>query len=422
MRVIFDIHNHSKYARAVSKEMVPENLALWAVKKGIDVIATGDLTHPAWFKELKEKLEPAEPGLFTLKRPPSKEAKRVKFLLSGEISCIYSKGGKVRRIHHLVYAPSFEAAEKMNNKLTWIGNLKADGRPMLGLDSKKLLKILLEASPEAYLIPAHAWTPWFAIFGSKSGFDSLEECFEELTSHIFAIETGLSSDPAMNWRIPFLDDISIVSGSDAHSLPKLGREATVLDIDSLSYQSIFDAIKSRDPKRFLFTIEFFPEEGKYHYDGHRDVKHSQSPEETKEAGGKCKQCGRPVTVGVMARVEELAAKDRPEGYESKNRIPFKKLVPLLEIITEVLGVASATKAAKKIYEEMVKKIGSEFKVLLETSREEIISASGNPQIAQAVIRVREGKLTIEPGYDGEFGKVKIFEEGEKAIAPQETLF
>lgn len=422
MRVIFDIHNHSKYARAVSKEMVPENLALWAAKKGIDVIATGDLTHPAWFKELKEKLEPAEPGLFTLKRPSSKETKKVKFLLSGEISCIYSKGGKVRRIHHLVYAPSFEVAEKMNNKLTWIGNLKADGRPMLGLDSKKLLKILLEASPEAYLIPAHAWTPWFAIFGSKSGFDSIEECFEELTPHIFAIETGLSSDPAMNWRIPFLDDMSIVSGSDAHSLPKLGREATVLDMDSLSYQNIFNAIKSRDPKRFLFTIEFFPEEGKYHYDGHRDVKHSQSPEETKEAGGKCKQCGRPVTIGVMARVEELAAKDRPEGYEGKNRIPFKKLVPLLEIITKALGVASVTKATKKTYEEMVKKIGSEFKVLLEASHEEMISASGDPRIAQAVIRVREGKLTIEPGYDGEYGKVTIFEDHEKATIPQETLF
>lgn len=423
MRVIFDLELHSKYARAVSKEMVPENMALWASKKGIDVLGTGDFTHPAWFAELKEKLEPAEPGLFKLKKHFSStpDVEGARFLLQGEISCIYSKGGRVRRVHQLVYAPSFEVVEKINAKLNLIGNLKADGRPMLGLDSKKLLQILLEASPAAYLIPAHVWTPWFGIFGSKSGFNDLEECFEELTPKIFAVETGLSSDPPMNWRIPFLDDKTIVSGSDAHSLPKMGREATAVDVSELSYAGIFGAIKSRDPKR-LKTVEFFPEEGKYHYDGHRDAGHSQSPVETQKAGGKCAKCGHPVVVGVMARVEELAAKDRPEGYKNPQRPQFKKLVPLSEIIREALGVSSETKSVKKIYEDLIKKIGSEFKVLQDASREEIASASGNARLAGGIMRVREGKIKIEPGYDGEYGKVKIFEEGEKTEEPQVSLF
>lgn len=423
MRVIFDLELHSKYARAVSKDMVPENMAEWAAKKGIDVLGTGDFTHPEWLKELKEKLEPAEPGLLKLKPTFAKaSAGQARFLLQGEISCIYSKKGKVRRVHQLVYAPSFEVVEKINGKLNWIGNLKADGRPMLGLDSKKLLEILLEASSEAHLIPAHAWTPWFGIFGSKSGFDSLEECFEELTPRVFAIETGLSSDPPMNWRIPFLDQKAIVSGSDAHSLPKMGREATVVDVQELSYKNIFEAIKSRDSKRFLYTIEFFPEEGKYHYDGHRNIGHSQSPDETLKAGGKCAKCEAPVVVGVLSRVEELAVKGRPEGYEGPGRIPFKKLVPLSEVIADAFGVVSETKNVRKAYEELVKNIGSEFKVLLEASREEILGASGNAKIAEAVLRVREGRLKIEPGYDGEYGKVKIFNEGEKFETPQKSLF
>src|SRR3989344_4849765 len=317
MRAVFDLELHSKYARAVSKDMVPENMAEWAVKKGIDVLGTGDFTHPAWFKELKEKLEPAEPGLFKLKRLPQTEfgarAKDARFLLQGEISCIYSKKGRVRRVHQLVYAPSFEVVEKINNKLNWIGNLKADGRPMLGLDSKKLLEIMLEASPEAYLIPAHAWTPWFGIFGSKSGFDSLEECFDELTPRVFAIETGLSSDPPMNWRVPFLYERAIVSGSDAHSLTRLGREATILKAE-LSYAGIFDALRARD-ERLAGTIEFFPEEGKYHYDGHRLCQVSFGPEETKQRRGLCSACGKPVTIGVMSRVARLAAPDRPIGWK-----------------------------------------------------------------------------------------------------------
>ncbi len=421
MRAVFDLEIHSKYARAVSKDMIPANIALWSAKKGIDVVASGDFTHPGWFGELKAALLPAEPGLFKLKEPASPEAGRTRFLLSGEISCIYSKGGKIRRVHHLIYAPSFEIAEKINNKLNWIGNLKADGRPMLGLDSKKLLQILLEASPEAHLIPAHAWTPWFGIFGSKSGFDSLEECFEELTPEVFAIETGLSSDPPMNWRIPFLDEKAIVSGSDAHSLPKLGREATVVEVSELSYANIFDAIESRDPQKLLFTIEFFPEEGKYHYDGHCDAGHSQSPGESKKAGGKCKTCGKPITVGVMARVEELAAKDRPESYSAGNRALFKKLVPLSEIIREALGVSGETKGVKKIYEDLLNSIGAEFKVLLEAPREEIAKAAGT-RVAEGIMRVRAGRISIGPGYDGEFGKIKIFEDGEKIEEPQNSLF
>lgn len=422
MKVVFDLELHSKYARAVSKDMVPENMALWAVKKGIGVIGTGDFTHPAWIQELKEKLEPAEDGLFKLKRSADKKTELVRFLLQGEISCIYSKNGKVRRVHQLVYAPSFDVVEKINTALSWIGNLKADGRPMLGLDSKKLLQILLDVSSDAYLIPAHAWTPWFGIFGSKSGFNSLEECFEEMTGHVFAIETGLSSDPPMNWRIPFLDGKSIVSGSDAHSLAKIGREATVVEVPELSYKNIFDAIRSRDPKRFLFTIEFFPEEGKYHIDGHRDAGHSQMPEETKKAGGKCARCGRPVTVGVIARVDELADLKRPSGYVHPEAIPFKKLVPLSEIIAESEDVGVGTKTVKDIYDDLIENIGSEFSVLLDASRDQIKDASGNVKVAEAIMRVREGKLHIEPGYDGEFGKIKIFEEGEKVEEAQGVLF
>lgn len=421
MKIIFDLELHSKYARAVSKDMVPEHMALWASKKGIDVIGTGDITHPAWMKELKEKLEPANEGLFRLKGAKGKTA-NVRFLLQGEISCIYSKNGKVRRVHQLIYAPSFEVIDKINNQLSWIGNLNADGRPMLGLDSKKLLQILLDASPDAHLIPAHAWTPWFGIFGSKSGFDSLNECFDELTDRVFAIETGLSSDPPMNWRIPFLDGKSIVSGSDAHSLPKIGREATVVDVPELSYGNIFEAIKSRDPKRFLFTIEFFPEEGKYHIDGHRDQSHSQMPEETKKAGGKCKACGRAVTVGVMSRVGQLADPARPDGFRHPEAIPFKKLVPLQEIISEAEGVGVGTKTVRTIYNDLVEEIGSEFSALLDASRDQIKDACGNVKVAEAVMRMRQGKLYIEPGYDGEFGKIKIFEEGEKIDEVQSSLF
>jgi len=396
MKIIADLHIHSKYSRAVSREMTLENIDIWARKKGIQVMGTGDFTHPQWFNEIKTKLKPAEPGLFKL-------ADSTRFMLTTEISSIYSKGGKVRKIHNLVFAPSIEAVEKINTKLGWIGNLKSDGRPILGLDSKELLKIILDIDDQCVLVPAHAWTPWFSIFGSMSGFDSIEECFEELSSHIFAIETGLSSDPAMNWRLSKLDKISLISNSDSHSLQKIGREANVFECE-LSFDAIIDAIKSRDPKKFLYTIEFFPEEGKYHYDGHRLCNISMSPEETKKNSGICPVCHKKMTIGVMNRVAKLA--DRKAGQGNDGRVPFKNLIPLNEIIADVFGVGVSSKAVKKQYEDLIKNIGTEFRVLLEAGYEELSKAT-SLAIANGIISVRERKVELIPGYDGEYGKIKI---------------
>jgi len=435
MRIAADLHIHSKYSRAVSPGMTLENIALWAEKKGIQVMGTGDFTHPQWFHEIKTKLEPEEEGLFKLKAGEvlhssitgitgndsrmQNSALSTRFLLTTEISSIYSKGGKVRRIHNLVFAPSIETVEKINTKLGWIGNLKADGRPILGLDSKKLLKIVLDIDPRCVLAPAHAWTPWFSIFGSMSGFNSIEECFEEMSPHIFAIETGLSSDPAMNWRLSVLDKISLISNSDSHSLQKLGREANVFDCE-LSYSGIIDAIKSKNPQKFLYTIEFFPEEGKYHYDGHRDCGVYFSPEETEGHNGTCPVCGRKLTVGVLNRVHELA--DRPIGGKPANAIPFKNLIPLDEIIGEALGVGPKSKKVMEEYEKLISKFGSELNILLNVPYDEIIQASGS-RLAEAIKRVREGKVNIRPGYDGEYGKISIFgEEGKIEENPQAKLF
>jgi uncharacterized protein (TIGR00375 family) len=411
MRIVADLHIHSKYSRAVSQEMTLENIALWAEKKGIQVMGTGDFTHPQWFNEIKTKLEPAEEGLYKIQN--------TRFMLTTEISSIYSKGGKVRRIHNLIFAPSIEAVEKINTKLGWIGNLKSDGRPILGLDSKELLKIVLDIDPRCVLAPAHAWTPWFSIFGSMSGFNSIDECFEEMSPHIFAIETGLSSDPAMNWRLSALDKISLISNSDSHSLQKLGREANVFDCE-LSYGGIINAIKSKDPKKFLYTIEFFPEEGKYHYDGHRDCGIYFSPSETKEHNGICPVCGRKLTVGVLNRVNELA--DRPLGGKPANAVPFKNLISLDEIIGEALGVGPKSKKVMEEYKKLIAKFGRELNILLNVSYDEITQAS-NSRLAEAIKRVREGKVNIRPGYDGEYGKISIFKEEEKKEEkPQTTLF
>lgn len=411
MRIVADLHIHSKYSRAVSQEMTLENISLWAKKKGIQVMGTGDFTHPQWFNEIKTKLEQAEEGLYKIQN--------TRFMLTTEISSIYSKGGKVRRIHNLIFAPSIEAVEKINTKLGWIGNLKSDGRPILGLDSKELLKIVLEADERCVLVPAHAWTPWFSIFGSMSGFDSIEECFDEMSPHIFAIETGLSSDPAMNWRLSALDKISLISNSDSHSLQKLGREANVFDCE-LSYDGIINAIKSKNPKKFLYTIEFFPEEGKYHYDGHRLCNVSFSPEQTKKNKGICPVCGKKLTVGVLNRVGELA--DRPLGGNPVDIVPFKNLIPLDEIIGEALGVGPKSKKAMGQYEKLVSNFGNELKVLEEISYDEISKISDS-KIAEAIKRVRERKIDIKPGYDGEYGKISIFGEKEKIEKiPQAKLF
>ncbi|MFH1841189.1 MAG: endonuclease Q family protein [Candidatus Nealsonbacteria bacterium] len=419
MKFFADFHIHSKYSRATSKDMDLESLNKWAKIKGLRVLGTGDFTHPEWFKNLKEKLEPAEPGLFKLKGN-SASIEETRFILTTEISCIYSKNNRVRKVHIIVFAPSFEAVDKITAHLGWIGNLKADGRPILGLDAKELAKIVLTASEDCLVIPAHLWTPWFGIFGSKSGFDSIEECFEDFSKYIFAVETGLSSDPAMNWRLSALDKISLISNSDSHSPSKVGREANAFDLEFLSYHSIVQAIKSKDLNNFLHTIEFFPEEGKYHYDGHRSCNMSLNPQESKKYNNICPVCGKNLTIGVLSRVEELA--DRKEGEKPEGVVPFKKLIPLAEIIADALGMTTASKQVAEEYNNLIKKFGSEFNVLLDVSQKDLEYAA-LPEIAEGIVRVREGKVFIEPGYDGVYGKVRIFSAGEqKKITKQKTLF
>ncbi len=415
MKIIADLHIHSKYSRATSPTTDLENLDKWAHIKGISVMGTGDFTHPQWFQQLKEELDSAEPGLFRLKKSNT----GVRFLLSSEISCIYSKNGRTRKIHIVIFSPSFEVVEKINAYLGCIGNLKSDGRPILGLDAKELAKIILNISPDCIIVPAHIWTPWFSLFGSKSGFDSIEECFEDYSKYIFMVETGLSSDPKMNWQLSALDNISLISNSDAHSPAKIGREANVVDAE-LSYNSIIEAIKSKDPQRFLYTIEFFPEEGKYHYDGHRACNICLSPEETKKYNEICPVCGKALTVGVLNRVEQLS--DREMGFRPSRTIPFKNLIPLEEIIAEVLGVGSGTKGVNKEHQKLIDAFQKEFNILLDVSREELEKIS-SPEIAEGIIRVREGKVFIEPGYDGVYGKIRIFSKGEqKDISKQSQLF
>jgi uncharacterized protein (TIGR00375 family) len=444
MKFIADLHIHSKYSRATSKDMVLEELDRWADDKGILVLGTGDFTHPDWFKEIKEKLEPAEPGLFKLKSQYKKKTIKgtfaeTRFFLSAEISGIFSRDKKVYRVHNLIFSPDVETVEKINTQLGWIGNLKSDGRPILGLDSEELAKIVLNTNPEAAIVPAHTWTPWFSVFGSMSGFDSIEECFGKYSDKIFAIETGLSSDPAMNWRLSKLDNIALISNSDSHSLQRIGREANIFDTE-LSYAGIIDAIKSGAPNRrnnigtsdvptfrtldvpkFIATIEFFPEEGKYHYDGHRLCGVVFSPEETKKHNGICPKCGKKLTIGVMNRVEELA--DRPpEKIGASTRVPFYSFIPLDEIIAESFGVGVGAKKVKEEYEKLIKVFGSELKILLEINEEELKSAA-DPRVAEGIKRVRSGQLKIRPGYDGEYGKISIFnnEEREK-LEIQKTLF
>lgn len=424
MKFAGDFHIHSKYSRATSPSMDLDNLDNWAKIKGIKVLGTGDFTHPKWLESIKEKLKPAESGLLKLRQGDD----GTRFILTSEISCIYSKGGKVRKVHIIIFAPSVSTVEKINLQLNKIGNLHSDGRPILGLDAKELAKIVLNADENCLVVPAHAWTPWFSVFGSKSGFNSLEECFEEYTKHIYAIETGLSSDPKMNWRLSQLDKITLISNSDAHSPQKIGREANVFDTE-LNYQGIIDAIKESNPtllklrgaSKFLYTVEFFPEEGKYHYDGHRLCNLSLSPVQSKKYNNICPKCAKPLTIGVLNRVEELA--DRPEGFVLKDAIPFRSLIPLNEIIAESIGTSTASKEVIKHYNNLIKNLGSEFKILLELTRKEIERES-SPEIAEGIIRMREGRIFVEPGYDGVYGKIKIFpdKENKEGSYPQKTLF
>jgi len=413
MRFIADLHIHSKYSRACSKDLTLENIDKWCALKGINIVATADFTYPAWFSELRAKLKEAGNGLYILKENSSGTF----FLLGTELSCIYSKNGAVRRIHQLVFAPDLETVKKINSYLSGIGNLSADGRPILGLDVKELTKRVLDINPDCFLIPAHAWTPWFSVFGSKSGFDSLEECFGEEAKNIFAIETGLSSDPLMNWKWSALDKISLISNSDAHSLPNLGREANVFELEQPSYYLIRDAIKTRDKKKFLFTIEFFPEEGKYHFDGHASCNVSFDPETSKKNHNTCPQCGRILTIGVLNRVDNLS--DRKNADET-DKIPFKSLVPLKEIIAESFKKGVATKQVQDEYFSLVKKAGNEFSALIDTPIE-ALKIITKPEIAEAISRVREGKIKITPGYDGIYGKIEIFNKNEQIMKKQSRL-
>lgn len=425
MRYIADLHLHSKYSRACSKDLDLEHNEIWAKKKGIDIVGTGDFTHPAWFRELNEKLVEAKPGLFKLQgtRLDSSSARqadgKVFFMLTTEISCIYSQGGKVRRIHLCLFAPDFDSVAKINSALEARGvNLKSDGRPIMGLHADEVVKIVLEANPDNMVIPAHAWTPWFSVFGSHSGFDSLEECFGETTKYIKAIETGLSSDPAMNWRLSALDDITLISNSDAHSSANLGREANVFEINEsdLSYFEIKKIIETKDQQKFLYTIEFFPEEGKYHHDGHRACGINLTPQETKKYHGLCPKCHKPLTIGVLSRVNDLA--DRGVDFKP-NAIPFKSIVPLPEIISEILGVGRNSKKVSNVYESIVSQ-ASEFEVLLDLDYQRL-SELVSPELLLAIKNVREQHVRPIAGYDGEYGVIKTLKEGQVKKAIQDKL-
>lgn len=410
MKMIADLHIHSRFSMATSKEGTPENLDFWARKKGISLIGTGDFTHPVWREELKERLVSEGNGLYRLRDEYVKEESRkfpgegTRFVVSGEISSIYKKNGKTRKVHNVILLPGLEATDAMAQRLEKIGNIHSDGRPILGLDSHDLLEMMLDVCPEGILIPAHIWTPHFSVLGAKSGFDSVEECFEELAPYIHALETGLSSDPAMNWRISKLDRYQLVSNSDAHSPSKLGREANLLDIDC-SYEGLYRAIQTGEGLEG--TVEFFPEEGKYHFDGHRKCGVSLSPVEAERLGGICPVCGKKLTMGVDHRVEQLA--DRAEGFVKKDGKKYESLVPLPEVISTCMGYSAASKKVQGCFEQMIQTLGTEFDILRNVPSEDIKSCAGE-RIAEGIENVRTGNVKRIPGYDGEYGKIELFDE------------
>lgn len=402
MRCITDLHLHSKYSRACSKELTLPNIAAACEKKGIDLVGTADITHPAWRAHIGEELEDAGGGAYRL----TENRSRTRFILTTELSSIYKKNGKVRRVHHVMVFPDLHAVDAFIAGLERRGcNLKADGRPILGIDSEELLKMALEASPEVLLIPAHAWTPRFAVFGSQSGFDSLEECFGEMTLHVHAIETGLSSDPPMNRRLSRLDSVMLVSNSDAHSLDKLGREANVFEMQEPSFAELRRILVEKDTKAFLETIEFFPEEGKYHADGHLNCSFWCEPEETFKRNGLCPKCGKPLTIGVLNRVSLLADRALPASGIS-NAVPHRYIVPLAEVLSQVLGVGPSSKKVRAAYDVLVSCGRSEFGVLLDVPFEELSEVAGEG-MAQAIVAMREGRVSRTPGYDGKFGIIRV---------------
>ncbi|HEY3247054.1 MAG TPA: endonuclease Q family protein [bacterium] len=396
MRVIADLHLHSKYSRATSREMDVENMTRWCKVKGITIVGTGDFTHPIWFRELKLKLKPNDRGLYTFGG--------MHFMLTVEVSNIYPQGGRLRKIHNVIFAPSLEIVERINAVLGRFGSLMADGRPTLTLPSTKLVEYVMEVSPDCMIVPAHVWTPWFSLFGSNSGFDSLAECFGDQLAHIAAVETGLSSDPPMNWRLSQLDRTMLVSNSDAHSPAKLGREANVFEAEP-DYFELMRILREKDTSKFLYTVEFFPEEGKYHYDGHRNCNTRLTPKESKALGDRCPVCKRPVTVGVMHRVEDLA--DREEGYVPTGAVPYRNLIPLEEIIAEALGQQPGTGAVREEYFKLCARLGGEFGILLDVPLDELAKHT-TARITDGIRRVREGQVEIKPGYDGTYGEIHIF--------------
>lgn len=453
MQFVADLHLHSKYSRAVSRDMVLPIMADYAKKKGIDILSTGDWTHPLWLREIKGQLEEAREGVYKIKNQKlnsknteqkSKIGKEPIFLLSVEVSSIYSQGGKLRRIHNLIFSPGFETAEKINKELVRRGcNLMSDGRPIIGLSAIQLLELVLAIDKTALLIPCHAWTPWFSLYGSNSGFDSIEECFGDYSKYIFGIETGLSSDPEMNWKIKELENRSILSFSDAHSPMKMGREATVFEISNQSLELSYDLIREAITKlssnnqalraKIAYTIEFYPEEGKYHYTGHRNCRVVQTPQETKEKGAICPVCKRPLTVGVEHRVQELAdskmsnvIRSASSGQMSNDEFgvrwindptgkhpPFVKLVPLVEIIAESLQSTPASVKVRALFDELCEHFGSEINILLKTEVSQIQKIAGD-KIAEGIYKVRKGDIAVEPGFDGEYGKVRIWNNKEEA--------
>lgn len=413
-----DLHLHSKYSRATSRNFDLERMWSWGRKKGLDLLGTGDFTHPGWRAELRNKLVPEGNGFYRMRDRPSlvgDEAvpdscpRDVRFVLQVEISSIYKREGKVRKVHNLIYLPDLQAADRLSELLGKVGNLNSDGRPILGLDSRDLLAMALESSERAVLIPAHIWTPWFSVLGSRSGFDAIEDCYGDLSSQIFAVETGLSSDPPMNWRVSGLDRYTLVSSSDAHSPSRIGREATLLAGDP-DYDGLFDALRSADPEVCLGTVEFFPEEGKYHLDGHRACGERMTPSETMAAGGLCPGCGKPVTVGVAHRVEALS--DRAAGTRSPRALPYQRLVALGQVIGEIEGVGPGSKRVARKYADLLARLGPELSILLDVPEEEL-AAAGGELLAEGVGRVRRGQLTVCSGYDGLFGTVRIFEPAER---------
>ena len=419
MKFCADLHIHSKYSRATSKKLDLENIYIASQIKGIKVVGTGDAIHPGWLSELSEKLVPAEQGLYKLRKEIARHCDEkvplscrapVRFVVQTEISNIYKKKGKIRKNHNLIIMPNFKTANCLGDRLSGIGNIFSDGRPILGLDAKNLLEIVLEASQKAYLIPAHIWTPWFSVLGSKSGFDTIEECFGDMLPYIFAVETGLSSDPGMNRMVSALDNFTLVSNSDAHSPSNLGREVNFFDT-ALSYDAIRNALEKKGNDGFSGTMEFYPEEGKYHLDGHRKCFIRFQPEETKAMGDICPVCHKPLTIGVLNRIITLADRKNKKNTWKQSKHNFFHRVSLSSLLSELLTSGLQSKKVLNAYNSLINKIGSELTILNDVKIKDIANAGGY-MIAEAVDRARKGNLIISPGYDGEFGKIRVFSDEE----------